>query len=146
MNTKKTEAVHRLVNHLMTKLNINESIENIVRSYKEINDSVNHMSVGAFFEGMLFEDSDADSNDHANLPEKARMVYYPWKDVLSSMCVSPDRVYITKEICPDCGRKLFRLYFSSPHRTWKHLCGRAGTMTICVSCPKQVDFSLEIMN
>lgn len=42
--------------------------------------------------------------------------------------------------------KLFRLYFSSPRWTWKHLCGRAGTMTICVSCPKQVDFSLEIMN
>ena len=146
MNTKKTEAVHRLVNHLMTKLNINEAIEDIVRSYKEINDSVNHMSVGAFFEGMLFEDSDADSHDHASLPERARMVYYPWKDVLASMCVNPDRVYITKEICPDCGRKLFRLNFSSPRWTWKHLCGRAGTMTICVSCPKQVDFSLEIMN
>lgn len=146
MNTKKTEAVHRLVNHLMTKLNINESIEDIVRSYKEINDSVDHMSVGAFFEGMLFEDSDANSHDHASLPEKARMVYYPWKDVLASMCVNPDKVYITKEICPDCGRKLFRLHFSSPRRTWKHLCGRAGTMTICVSCPRQVDFSLEIMN
>ncbi|MBR2063239.1 MAG: hypothetical protein IJ971_00925 [Bacteroidales bacterium] len=146
MNTKKIEAVHRLVNHLMTKLNMNESIEDIVRSYKEINDSVNHMSVGAFFEWMLFEDSDANSHDHASLPEKARMVYYPWKDVLASMCVNPDKVYITKEICPDCGRKLFRLHFSSPHWTWKHLCGRAGTMTICVSCPKQVDFSLEIMN
>ena len=146
MNTKKTEAVHRLVNHLMTKLNINESIEDIVRSYKEINDSVDHMSVGAFFEGMLFEDSDANSHDHASLPEKARMVYYPWKDVLASMCVNPDKVYITKEICPDCGKKLFRLHFSSPHWTWRHLCGRAGTMTICVSCPRQVDFSLEIMN
>ena len=146
MNTKKTEAVHRLVNHLMTKLNMNESIEDIVRSYKEINDSVNHMSVGAFFEGMLFEDSDANSHDHASLPEKARMVYYPWKDVLASMCVNPDKVYITKEICQDCGEKLFRLHFSSPRWTWKHLCGRAGTMTICVSCPRQVDFSLEIMN
>lgn len=146
MNTKKTEAVHRLVNHLMTKLNINESIEDIVRSYKEINDSVNHMSIGAFFEGMLFEDSDANSNDHANLPEKARMVYYPWKDVLASMCVKPDKVYLTQEICPDCGEKLIRLYFSSPYRRWRHLCGRAGTMTICVSCPKQVDFSLEKMN
>lgn len=146
MNTKKTEAVNRLVNHLMTKLNMNESIEDIVRSYKEINDSVNHMSVGAFFEWMLFEDSDANSHDHASLPEKARMVYYPWKDVLASMCVNPDKVYITKEICPDCGRKVFRLHFSSPRWTWKHLCGRAGTMTICVSCPRQVDFCLEIMN
>ena len=41
MNTKKTEAVHRLVNHLMTKLNMNESIEDIVRSYKETDVSVN---------------------------------------------------------------------------------------------------------
>lgn len=49
MNTKKTEAVLRLVNHLMTKLNMNESIEDIVRSYKETDVSVNHMSVGAFF-------------------------------------------------------------------------------------------------
>ena len=41
MNTKKTEAVYRLVNHLMTKLNMNESIEDIVRSYKETDVSVN---------------------------------------------------------------------------------------------------------
>lgn len=146
MNTKKTEAVIGLVNHLMTRLNINESIDDIVSSYKETDVSLKHMSVGALIEGMLFDESDTNSRDHSDLPEKARMVYYPWKDVLASMCVKPERVYITKEICPDCGRKLFRLHFSSPRWTWKHLCGRAGTMTICVSCPRQVDFSLEIMN
>lgn len=146
MNTKKTEAVLRLVNHLMTRLNINESIDDIVRSYKETDVSLKYMPVGALIEGMLFNVSVANSRDHVNLPEKARMVYYPWQDVLASMCVNPDKVYITKEICPDCGKKLFRLHFSSLYRTWKHLCGRAGTMTICVSCPKQVDVSLEIMN
>lgn len=146
MNAKKTEVVLRLVNHLMARLNMNDSIDDIDRSYKEKDVSLQHMPVGALIEGMLFDESVANSSDHANLPEKARMVYYPWNDVLASMCVSPDKVYITKEICPSCGEKLVRLHFSSPHWTWRHLCGRAGTMTLCVSCPKQVTFSLEIMN
>ena len=135
-----------LVRYLMARLNMNESIDDIVRSYKEKDVSLKHMPVGALIEGMLFDESVANSRNHSDLPEKARMVYYPWQDVLASMCVNPDRVYITKETCLDCGGKLFRLYFSSPRWTWKHLCGRAGTMTICVSCPKQVTFSLEIMN
>lgn len=143
---KHKEAVRGLVLYLMTRLNMNGSIDDIVRSYKETDVSLKHMPVGALIEGMLFDESDTNSRDHANLPEKARMVYYPWRDVLASMCVNPYKVYITKEICPDCGKKLFRLHFSSPHWTWRHLCGRAGTMTICVSCPKQVTFSLEIMN
>ena len=143
---KHKEAVRGLVRYLMTRLNMNESIEDIVHSYKEKDVSLKHMPVGALIEGMLFDESDTNSRDHANLPEKARMVYYPWRDVLASMCVNPYKVYITKEICPDCGKKLFRLPFSSPHWTWRHLCGWAGAMTICVSCPRQMDFSLEIMN
>lgn len=143
---KHKEAVRGLVLYLMTRLNMNESIDDIVRSYKETDVSLKHIHVGALIEGILFDESDANSRDHANLPEKARMVYYLWQDVLASMCVNLDKVHITREICQDCGEKLFRLYFSSPHLTWKHLCGRVGTMTICVLCPRQVDFSLEIMN
>ena len=146
MNTKKTEAVIGLVNHLMTRLNINESIDDIVSSYKETDVSLKHMPVGALIEGMLFDESDTNSRDHSDLPEKARMVYYPWKDVLASMYLHPERVHLLKITCPDCGKPLVRLYFSSPVWTWRHLCGRAGTMTICVSCPKQESFILEIMN
>ena len=144
MNTKKIEAVHRLVATLILKLGMNESVEDIVRSYREKDVSIKSMAVGAFIDGKLFDESDNEKN--IDLPESARNVYYPWKDVLASMYLHSERVHLLKITCPDCGKPLVRLYFSSPVWTWRHLCGRAGTMTICVSCPKQESFILEIMN
>ena len=97
-------------------------------------------------DGMLFDESDTNSRDHSDLPEKARIVYYPWQDVLASMYVYPDEVHIVRTTCPECGKKYAQLHFSSPSWTWRALCGRAGTMTICPSCLKQESFILEIMN
>jgi hypothetical protein len=51
--------------------------------------------------------------------------------------------------CPTCQKSADRLvwfYFDSPDWTWDHLCGRAGWMTICDACRRQVDFFLEILN
>lgn len=143
---KRKEAVRGLVRYLMTRLNMNGSIDDIVRSYKETDVSLTHMPVGALIEGMLFDESDTNSRDHSDLPEKARMVYYPWQDVLASMYVYPDEVHIVRATCPECGKKYVQLHFSSPSWTWRALCGRAGTMTICPSCLKQESFILEIMN
>ncbi len=145
MNTKKTEAVHKLVELLMAKLGITESIGDIVKAYKVKDISCHHIPAGPIDTGMLFDDSD-NQEEIASFPESARTVYYPWKDVLASMYLRPERVNILKTTCPDCGKRMFRLYFSSPGWTWRHLCGRAGTMTICISCPKQESFILEIMN
>ena len=51
--------------------------------------------------------------------------------------------------CPTCRKKpeeLAWVYFESPRWTWEHLCGRAGWITICDPCHRQIDFFLELMN
>lgn len=92
------------------------------------------------------QDVDVEAEADDNFPESAKMVYFPWNDVIGSMIEHPKKIRVLEALCPDCGEKYVELYFSSPDWTWRQLCGRAGTMTICCHCPKQVDFRLEIMN
>lgn len=82
----------------------------------------------------------------AGMPETAEKVYFPWHDVLDSMREHHDKVRPSNSSCPTCGGKCTEMYFSSPAWTWRHLCGRAGTMVLCCHCPQQVTFSLEILN
>jgi hypothetical protein len=85
--------------------------------------------------------------------------YFPWEDVLAARNNSDlQRKHrqdkrtgystIAKD-CPNCGSRpetLAWFYFSSPDDTWQHLCGRAGWMTVCDRCRRQVDFFMELMN
>jgi hypothetical protein len=51
--------------------------------------------------------------------------------------------------CPECqaaATKLQWFYFQSPEWTWKNECGRAGWMTVCDKCHRQVDFFCDAMN
>jgi len=51
--------------------------------------------------------------------------------------------------CPQCNAApdaLQWFYFQSPAETWKMLCGRAGWITVCDKCQRQVNFFLEVMN
>jgi hypothetical protein len=51
--------------------------------------------------------------------------------------------------CPSCGASPTQLawfYFDSPAWTWRHLCGRAGWMTVCDKCRKQVSFFCEVLS
>jgi hypothetical protein len=51
--------------------------------------------------------------------------------------------------CPNCQKPpdaLAWFYFDSPSRTWADLCGRAGWITVCDECKRQVDFFCEVMN
>lgn len=52
----------------------------------------------------------------------------------------------TIQKCPTCGHYTVGLWFSSPAWTWEHLCGRAGHMTICSHCGKQLSMDTCIMN
>lgn len=80
---------------------------------------------------------------------------YPWDDVFESMLEYPDRVTVndskgqteswqndnvieTIGKCPTCGHHTVDLFFKSPAWTWEHLCGRAGQITICPHCGKQL--------
>lgn len=131
--------VRNLVETLKEKLGIPDSMEDIVRTYCDVNAALPRSS----------EDKPV-SRDIPfwlrNLPESARKVYFPWQDVLASMYIRPADVRIRKETCPDCGEPVVTLYFSSPEWTWAEKCGRAGRMKLCLFCPKQLDFDLVMMN
>jgi hypothetical protein len=51
--------------------------------------------------------------------------------------------------CPTCGLHALKhtwFYFESPEWTWERLCGRAGWMTVCDACHRQVNFFLDKLN
>lgn len=74
-------------------------------------------------------------------------ISYPWQDVYLSILSNPDSVKFLTDKCYICNnRSLVELYFKSPSCTWDQLCGRAGDMTICTECKKQVKFKVTLMN
>jgi len=83
---------------------------------------------------------------------------FPWADVSASRAATRARRGIRAAqtrygpeaaACPACGAPATThawFYFESPAWTWDHLCGRAGWMTVCDPCHRQVNFFLEILN
>lgn len=82
----------------------------------------------------------------ASIPPYAKNCFFPWKHVFASMLKHPEDVYKLNNVCPDCEGRLYQINFKSPSWTWRELCGRQGRLIICLDCPRQVDFTLEIMN
>lgn len=114
------QTVMNLIEEIEKKLNLSDSIENIV---KKTNQEGYH---------------------YARLN---KMILYPWEDVLASMYKYPEKVAtVNDQNCPHCGGQLIKLYFMSPGWTWSELCGRGGYMIICPDCIEQIDFNLTIMN
>lgn len=146
MDSKQNEKeVHTLVNSLMKKLGITYPIDYLLELYR-YTDTVPKPFASQITE-KVFDASIKSNNEIENqIPECAKMGYFPWNDVLASMYTNPEKVKIMEIVCPNCGEKLVELYFSSPTWTWRALCGRGGHMTICPNCPQQVDFKLEILN
>lgn len=134
-------AVQGLVNSLIDKLSLSTSIETVVAVYNSESKP----------EATSSDDLSADSVKteeprRSDIPECARYIFYAWYDVLASIYTNPEKVYITEDICPDCGERLVEFCFSSPGWTWREMCGRAGYMTICPACPRQIDFELTRLN
>lgn len=72
---------------------------------------------------------------------------FPWDDVALSMLSYPDSVKFSNKTCDRCRKQtLVHIYFRSPSSTWRNMCGRAGHMTICTDCKKQVEYSPTMMN
>lgn len=124
--------VKEFVLSIKDKLNVYNSIEEIVSIYNVPDYSLIDLDSFEIKEGKK--------------PESAKYVYFPWFDVLSSMYTIPDKVYMTDDICPNCGTRMLQIYFSSPSWTWRKLCGRAGYMTLCPNCPKQVSYRGSLMS
>lgn len=86
--------------------------------------------------------------------------HFPWEDVEAASVdqrlqeeqavdLARDRYADRARDCPDCGtppEHLSWFYFRSPDWTWEHLCGRAGYMTVCEWCYRQIDFFVKVMN
>ena len=146
MDSKQCEKeVYALVDSLMKKLGITYPIDYLLEWYNHT-DKVPAPFISLMTEDIFNASVKPDNKIEANIPECAKMGYFPWNDVLASMYTNPEKVKITEIVCPNCGEKLVELYFSSPALTWRELCGRGGHMTICPNCPRQVEFKLEIMN
>ena len=85
---------------------------------------------------------------------------FPWEHVMA--CVSDAKLKKKHPMrkakqeglpfakpCPKCNASpsdLKWVYFESPPQTWEWLCGRAGWMTICEPCHRQVQFFCQVMN
>jgi hypothetical protein len=96
------------------------------------------------------------NDDEEDLDDDA----FPWEHVEASRNNQPlqlehpvaearQRYAALAKPCPQCraaADKLSWFYFESPAETWEHLCGRAGWLTVCDHCRRQVDFFLEILN
>ena len=121
--------INEIIDKLKSKLGIMCSTEELVRLYNAQN----------------LNDKDIIVKTD-KIPECARTVFFPWGDVLGSLCTYPYKMSLTHELCPRCGSRMVSLYVSSPAWTWKGLCGRAGNMLVCPECPCQVSFDLTEMN
>lgn len=134
----KTVSTAELVAMIMYKLGITSTIEELLESY--------NMTLPLGFPVFLMNvEPLLNSEDRSKYPECARNVYFPWRDVLACMFSKYKHLVLSERVCPDCGKRMIVFHYTSPAWTWNSLCGRAGIMTICPSCPKQVKFSLTMM-
>ena len=135
----KTIATVELAEAIMHKLGITRSIEELVESY--------NMTLPVGFPIYLMNIAPLlMSEDRSKYPQCAKNVFFSWSDVLACMFSKYKHLPLSERVCPECGERMITFYFTSPVWTWNTLCGRAGNITICPSCPKQVEFSLTIMN
>ena len=134
-----TVSTAELVETIMHKLGITRTIEELLESY--------NMTLPLGFPVFLMNvEPLLNSEDRSKYPECARNVYFPWRDVLACMFSKHKHLVLSERVCPDCGERMIVFHYTSPAWTWNSLCGKAGIMTICHNCPKQVKFSLTMMN
>ena len=135
----KTVSTAELVETIMHKLGITRTMEELLESY--------NMTLPLGFPVFLMNvEPLLNSEDRSKHPECARNVYFPWRDVLACMFSKHKHLVLSERVCPDCGERMIVFHYTSPAWTWNSLCGRAGIMTICPNCPKQVKLSLTMMN
>ncbi len=91
-----------------------------------------------------------DFNENEFKPDLSYEAIMPWGDVLKRMKYRyPENEYIGNKDCPKCqksSKDLLWIKFSSPHDTWKGLCGTAGPLSLCPKCGIQVEYIVSIIN
>ena len=136
---RRTVATTELVETIMDKLGITRSIEELVESYNRT------LPLG-FPIFLLKIEPMFKSEDRSKYPECAKNVFFPWCDILACMFTKYEHLPLSERVCPECGERMITFLYTSPAWTWNSLCGRARVITICPSCPRQVEFLLTMMN
>ena len=136
---RRAVATAELVETIMHKLGITSPIEEFVELYNRtlpVGFPVYLINIAPLWK----------SEDISKYPECAKNVFFPWRDILACMFTKYEHLPLSERVCPECGERMITFLYTSPAWTWNSLCGRAGVITICPSCPRQVEFSLTMMN
>lgn len=136
---RRAVATAELVETIMHKLGITSPIEEFVELYNRtlpVGFPVYLINIAPLWK----------SEDRSKYPECAKNVFFPWRDILACMFTKYEHLPLSERVCPECGERMITFLYTSPAWTWNSLCGRAGVITICPSCPRQVEFSLTMMN
>lgn len=136
---RRAVATAELVETIMHKLGITSPIEEFVELYNRtlpVGFPVYLINIAPLWK----------SEDISKYPECAKNVFFPWRDILACMFTKYEHLPLSERVCPECGERMITFLYTSPAWTWNSLCGRAGGITICPSCPRQVEFSLTMMN
>ena len=136
---RRAVATAELVEKIMHKLGITSPIEEFVELYNRtlpIGFLVYLINIAPLWK----------SEDRSKYPECAKNVFFPWRDILACMFTKYEHLPLSERVCPECGERMITFLYTSPAWTWNSLYGRAGVITICPSCPRQVEFSLTMMN
>lgn len=136
---RRSVATAELVETIMYKLGITSPIEEFVELYNRtlpVGFPVYLINIAPLWK----------SEDRSKYPECAKNVFFPWRDILACMFTKYEHLPLSERVCPECGERMITFLYTSPAWTWNSLCGRAGVITICPSCPRQVEFSLTMMN
>lgn len=135
----RTVVTAEVVETIMHKLGITSTIEELVESY--------NMTLPIGFPIFLMNIAPLlMAEDRSKYPQCAKNGFFPWRDILACMFTKHKHLVLSERVCPDCGERMIVFHYTSPTWTWNSLCGRAGYMTICPSCPKQIKFLLTMMN
>lgn len=138
-NIGRTVVATELVETIMHKLGITSTIEELVELYNRtlpLGFPVFLMNIAPMWM----------SEDRSKYPDCAKKMFFPWRDILACMFTKHEHLSLSESVCPECGEHMITFYYTSPVWTWNSQCGRAGIITICPYCPRQVDFSLTMMN
>ena len=136
---RRAVATAELVETIMHKLGITSPIEEFVELYNRtlpVGFPVYLINIAPLWK----------SEDRSKYPECAKNVFFQWRDILACMFTKYEHLPLSERVCPECGERMITFLYTSPAWTWNSLCGRAGVITICPSCPRQVEFSLTMMN
>ena len=112
--TEPSEDIKNLIEKLKIKLNITESIESIVDAWDDKDPWLLQFFYSINVDDKTIEDFigkckvEIDNNNRD----------LPWRDIISSICITPQNVRVADIGCPNCRDKIVVLQFCSPISTW----------------------------